>query len=405
MDVMTENTVAPKLRFVEFKEDWEIITLNNFLFERKEKAINEPLYSLTIENGIVPKSKRYERGFLVNSESDAYKLVKMHDFAYNPMNLRFGAIAMHKESLSVALSKYYNIFHVTSEMNSFFLETYLTTYNMIQYYNKMSTGTLEEKKRVHYLDFIKFKLPFPKLPEQQKIASFLSAVDEKLQQLTKKKELLAAYKKGVIQKIFSQELRFKDANGNDYPKWEKKKLGDLAFRITEKNRGNKIQTVLTNSATRGIVSQCDYFDREIANKNNLDGYYIVEISDFVYNPRISKSAPVGPIKKNNLVLGLMSPLYSVFRFNAQDVGFFEKYFETTAWHRYMKSIANYGARHDRMNITNSDFFKMPIPHPSITEQKKISNFLSSLDRKIDLVSTHIENTRTFKKGLLQQMFV
>ena len=196
------------------------------------------------------------------------------------------------------------------------------------------------------------------------------------------------------------KLRFSEFN----EEWEIIRLQDLAIRITEKNRDNKIQTVLTNSATKGIVSQADYFDRDIANKNNLDGYYIVNIGDYVYNPRISKFAPVGPIKKNNLVLGLMSPLYSVFRFNTSEDEFFENYFETTAWHKYMKGVANYGARHDRMNISNSDFFKMPIPIPSLPEQQKIASFLSAVDEKLQQLTKKKDLLEKYKKGVMQKIF-
>lgn len=196
------------------------------------------------------------------------------------------------------------------------------------------------------------------------------------------------------------KLRFSEFN----EEWEIIRLQDLAIRITEKNRDNKIQTVLTNSATKGIVSQADYFDRDIANKNNLNGYYIVNIGDYVYNPRISKYAPVGPIKKNNLVLGLMSPLYSVFRFNTNEDEFFENYFETTAWHKYMKSVANYGARHDRMNISNSDFFKMSIPIPSLSEQQKIASFLSAIDEKLQQLNKKKSLLEEYKKGVMQKIF-
>ncbi|MDO9844573.1 hypothetical protein Q7480_06040 [Glaesserella parasuis] len=87
----------------------------------------------------------------------------------------------------------------------------------------------------------------------------------------------------------------------------------LANRVTVKNKDNAIIRVLTNSANDGVIDQGDYFDRDIANKNNLDGYYIIEFGDYVYNPRISNLAPVGPISKNKVGIGVMSPLYTVFR--------------------------------------------------------------------------------------------
>lgn len=129
------------------------------------------------------------------------------------------------------------------------------------------------------------------------------------------------------------------------------------------------------------------------------------IDSFVYNPRISTYAPVGPIKRNNLKLGVMSPLYTVFKIKDENLIFIEYFFETTLWHRYMHSIANIGARHDRMNITNVDFLKMPIHLPCSKEQTKIANFLSSLDTRIEQVNKQLNLIKEFKKALLQKMFV
>lgn len=256
------------------------------------------------------------------------------------------------------------------------------------------------------------KLPFPTLPEQQKIAAFLTTVDSKLQGLKKKKELLEQYKKGVMQKLFSQALRFKparplggDESGNPYPNWEKKKLGEIAERKTRKNKDNSINNVFTNSASQGIVNQRDFFDKDIANQSNLLNYYVIEKNDFIYNPRISNLAPVGPIGRNHLETGVMSPLYSVFQIMEGNLDFLEYFFATTYWHEYLNSIANFGARFDRMNITTKDFYLMPIPFPCTEEQTKIANFLTAIDQKIAQVNTQLTQTQTWKKGLLQKMFV
>jgi type I restriction enzyme S subunit len=269
-----------------------------------------------------------------------------------------------------------------------------------KYYNEASGVPSLSKATIE-----KIVISFPSLPEQQKIASFLSAVDEKIQLLTRKKELLTQYKKGVMQQLFSGKLRFKDEQGKDFPDWEEKRLGEIADRVTIKNKNNNVSFVLTNSATQGIVSQDDYFDREIANQNNLEGYYIVATNDFVYNPRISVHAPVGPIKRNKLREGVMSPLYSIFRFKEKNLEYFEFYFETKEWHTYLESVSNIGARHDRMNISNADFLKMPIPLPCEEEREKITSFLLSLSLKIETTNKSLLQTQTFKKGLLQQMFV
>lgn len=254
-------------------------------------------------------------------------------------------------------------------------------------------------------ELAKLLVPISSYPEQNKIAEFLSAVDDKISQLSRQLELLNQYKKGVMQKIFSQEIRFKNDNGEDFGEWEEVPLNQIASKVTVKNRGNKVTEVLTNSATQGIIKQSDFFDREIVSESNINGYYIVEVDDFVYNPRISVHAPVGPIKRNKIIQGIMSPLYTVFRFKEGNLDFLSYFFETNFWHDYVKSVANSGARHDRMNITNSDFLEMPILLPSIQEQEIIAEFLTAIDERIDHTTAQLTHTKQWKKGILQQMFV
>ena len=187
-------------------------------------------------------------------------------------------------------------------------------------------------------------------------------------------------------------------------RWSNKPLSKLANRITSKNKSGEITRVFTNSANDGVVDQSDYFDREIANKDNLNGYYIIELGDYVYNPRISTTAPVGPISKNKIAKGVMSPLYTVFRFHQTDNDFYEHYFKTNCWHKYMQHVSNSGARHDRMNITNDDFMAMPVPILSPEEQQKIADCLSSIDELINFREQKLAALKQHKKGLMQQLF-
>lgn len=187
-------------------------------------------------------------------------------------------------------------------------------------------------------------------------------------------------------------------------KWEIKTLGELATKVNRKNRQLQVSRVLTNSATEGIIDQNDYFDRDIAVKENTENYHIVEAGDFVYNPRISVSAPVGPISVNKVGTGIMSPLYTVFRIQDGYIPFYEQYFQTKIWHSYLKSIANFGARFDRMNITTEGFFNMPIFVPSFAEQKKIAECLEVEDKMIAAQKQKVESLKAHKKGLMQQLF-
>lgn len=186
--------------------------------------------------------------------------------------------------------------------------------------------------------------------------------------------------------------------------WVITRLDALADKITKRNKDDNISRVLTNSATEGVVDQEEYFDRDIANKNNLTNYFIVEKGDYVYNPRISTTAPVGPISKNKLGIGVMSPLYTVFRFRNKENDFYEHFFLTNLWHAHIKSLSNTGARHDRITISVDNFIKMPLPYTSPEEQQKIADCLSSIDALIDAESSKLKALEKHKKGLMQKLF-
>lgn len=196
------------------------------------------------------------------------------------------------------------------------------------------------------------------------------------------------------------KLRFPGFDGV----WEEKKLGTIFSNKIKRNKDGLGIDVLTNSATQGIVSQRDYFDKDIAVQGNLENYYVVDIDDFIYNPRISNSAPVGPLKRNKLKKGVMSPLYTVLKPKEGDYTFLEKYFETSRWYRYMYKIANYGARHDRMAILQDDFMKMPVLFPQLPEQTKIASFLGRVDAWIKNLREQKKSLESYKKSLMQKIF-
>ena len=187
---------------------------------------------------------------------------------------------------------------------------------------------------------------------------------------------------------------------------EQRKLNEIARKVTEKNRDNLYDEPFTNSAEQGIISQKDYFDREVVNEENLDGYYVVQDNDFVYNPRVSVTAPVGPINRNKLGRnGVMSPLYTVFRIHDIDACYLEYYFKTTSWHRFMKLNGDSGARFDRFSIASSLFMEMPIPYACIEEQARIGEYFDSLDNLITLHQRKYEELQKIKKFMLQNLFV
>ena len=186
--------------------------------------------------------------------------------------------------------------------------------------------------------------------------------------------------------------------------WTIAPLKKLASRRTERNRDGGLTHVLTNSAEHGVVNQRDYFDKDIATQGNLENYFIVDLGDYVYNPRISKFAPVGPISKNSVAKGVMSPLYTVFHFKNPDNEFYAHYFKSYAWHSYMRQVGSTGARHDRMAISNEDFMALPLPIAAPEEQQKIADCLSSIDELITTQAQKVDALKAHKKGLMQQLF-
>ena len=172
-----------------------------------------------------------------------------------------------------------------------------------------------------------------------------------------------------------------------------------------KNTNMDVTETFTNSAEFGIISQRDFFDHDIAKQDKIDGYYIVHPEDFVYNPRISVTAPVGPINRNKLGrCGVMSPLYSVFRPNGMDNTFLEQFFKSSYWHSFMRLNGDSGARSDRFSIKDSVFFDMPIPCPNLQEQESVGRFLYSIDNLITLHQRKYDSLVNVKKAMLEKMF-
>ena len=245
--------------------------------------------------------------------------------------------------------------------------------------------------------------------EQLEIGRSLGNLDSLITLHQRKYNKLCMVKKSMLDKMFPKpgetepEIRFE---GFTDP-WEQRKLGDVSKKVTTKNADGALNETFTNSAERGIVSQLDYFDHDITNEANVNGYYVVRPNAFVYNPRISTIAPCGPINRNRLNrAGVMSPLYTVFSI---DDGvcktYLEHYFKTSRWHDFMFLEGNTGARSDRFSISDSLFFEMPIWCPSLAEQEAIAQQLELTDNLIALHQRKLELLRNIKKSLLDRMFV
>lgn len=406
---------VPKLRFKEFDGDWQFHPLEDSFPKIRNGfvGIATPFY---VEQGV-----KYLQGKNIKEgKIDPTGLIYIsEDFHFKKKNskLETNDILMvqsgHVGECAVVTKEYDNAnCHALiilspskkTKVNSYFYSYFFeSNYGKRCIYQIKTGNTIEHVLASEVKELI---APVTVYEEQTKIASFLSAVDEKISQLTQKHELLSQYKQGMMQKLFSQQIRFKADDGSEFGDWEEIVLSDVATRITRKNKEDN-QNALTISAQMGLVNQQEYFSKQIASRD-LTKYYLLHKGEFAYNKSYSAGYPMGAIKRLKLYeKGVVSTLYICFSLNAEiNSDFFEQYVESGALVPELEKIAQEGARnHGLLNISLQEFFEVTLFKPCLEEQTKIANFLSNIDQKIEVVEQQIEQAKLWKKGLLQQMFV
>ena len=241
-------------------------------------------------------------------------------------------------------------------------------------------------------------LKIPSKQEQQKIASFLSSADTKIEQLGKKNTLLKQYKKGIMQKLFSQEIRFKDEQGKDYPDWEEVRASQIFTSHTNKKHNSDLP-ILAATQDRGVIPRNETGLEIQSSARSIASYKVIEPGDFV----ISLRSFQGGIEYSEYH-GIGSPAYTVLKPIVEIISdFFRFYFKKKDFISRLNNTI-IGIR-DGKQIPYSDFAAMKLCVPSLKEQQKIAAFLSSIDKKIELVTEQLKQARILKKGLLQQMFI
>lgn len=415
LHIEKKKTLVPKLRFREFEEEWKVKKISDIA--EKVNSGKTPLggNSVYVEEGILfirsqnvldSKLSFENSTFITEKINNTMKnsVVKPKDILLNITGGSLGRSCVVPKNFTIGnVNQHVCIIRLNTKNDPCFLQPIFSSEKGQNLFISLQTGSGREGLNFQSIKGI--TLAFPNLNEQQKIASFLSAVDEKIQQLSRKKELLELYKKGVIQQLFAGKLRFKNENGQDYPEWQEKKLREVANRVVRKNKENNLN-VLTISAQLGLVSQLEYFNKPVSAKD-VTNYYLLEKNDFAYNKSYSNGYPMGAIKRlKKYNKGVVSTLYLCFCFNKiVSLDFMEQYFEFGLHNKEIEKVAQEGARnHGLLNIGVNDFLNISLIIPSIQEQQKITNFLLSIDVKIENTNQQIAQAKKFKKGLLQQMF-
>ena len=391
--------------------EWEDTHFSELFIEKKNVTSDfekYPLYSLTIEEGVVPKSERYERSHLVKKD-DIFKIVSENDFVYNPMNVRFGALARYKGQEDVSVSGYYDIFSVKESVSKEYMENFLLSEPMINYYNRVSTGSLKEKQRVHFSQFLDFVLPIPPLPEQQKIAEILSTQDKLIELQEKKIEQLKELKKAYLQKMFPKkgskypELRFK---GFTDP-WEQRKLSEICTMHARIGWQNLRTSEFLDSGDYYLITGTDFEDGRI----NLSTCHYVEKDRFEQDKKIQiKNGSIlitkdGTLGKVAFVENLDKPATlnaGVFNVeiieNDVDNRYLVQYLKAPFLMDYVNSKATGGTI---KHLNQSILVDFPVQMPESAEQQKIGAYFSRLDHLITLHQRKSEQEKQKKKALMQ----
>jgi type I restriction enzyme, S subunit len=414
---MSEVKKIPALRFPKFVGDWEqkqleditekinsgktplggesVYTNDGILFIRSQNVINN---KLSIDNST----------FISEEINNAMKnsVVKARDILLNITGASLGRSCVVPNNFTTGnVNQHVCIIRVNNRNEPHFIQPIFASRKGQNTFIRLQTGSGREG--LNFQSIKKINLYIPAFSEQQKIASFLTTIDNKIQQLTKKKELLEQYKKGVMQKIFMQKIRFKDENGNEFPEWEEKKLNELLFETKKRNYDLKYNknNVLSVSGKSGIVNQIEFQGRSFAGAS-VANYHIVEVGDIVYTKSPLKSNPYGIIKVNKSKAGIVSTLYAVYGCKETVSGeYLDYYFQLDDnTNRYLRPLVRKGAKND-MKINNAYVLSEWIKIPNKSQQLQIVSVLKCFDNKIEQVSTQLEQSKAFKKGLLQQMFV
>lgn len=434
----------PKLRFPEFQKEWEIKCI-----EEVSTKVNSGKTPLGGEKVYVKEGVFFIRSQNVNNNelflenvvfipedlnATMYNsIVKANDILLNITGASIGRSCVVPLEFSIGnVNQHVCIIRLDKKNNPRFLQPILASEKGQNILFSLQAGGGREG--LNFQNIRSFQCFFPSLPEQTKIASFFTAIDQKLTLLKKKKSLLEQYKKGVMQRIFClncdsydydddndfenhnsesrqsykskksqfRQLRFKDENGNEFPEWGNKKLGEITFKFSRVNKDKHNYPVFSISNKYGFIPQNQQFEDLDSEKRGYDIslYKIVEKNVFAYNPARINVGSIGYSGSINNVI--ISSLYVCFKTVNEINDYFLLYFFNTNHFKRSVLKKTEGGVRDYLFYDNFSSIKISTPHYS--EQTKIANFLTVIDDKINLCQQQIEKTELWKKGLMQKMF-
>ncbi|MGX0674228.1 restriction endonuclease subunit S [Staphylococcus hominis] len=408
---MTEITNTPDLRFPEFNDKWQRMNLSNIVTTIKgnDNQIDLPILTISAKYGWLTQKERFSQVIAGNSLK-RYTKVSRGDLSYNKGNSKIAKYGIvYKMNYDEALvPNVYKSFRPHKGINSSFIEKYFHTKKLDRQLRKYisSTARMDGLLNISDNDFYKVNIYIPNSFEQEKIGDFFNKLDQQIELEEKKLELLEQQKRGYMQKIFSQQLRFKDENGNDYPEWKKRKLDDVA------------------NYRRGSFPQ-PYGNKEWYDEKN--GEPFVQVVDVDKNmklhdktkQKISDLAKPKSVKgfKGDIVVTLQGSIGRVailqydayidrtlLLINSFKIKMNKNYFNYVLYLLFLREKERAPGGTIK-TITKAVLSNFEIDIPTLEEQNKIGMFFNEIDNLIELQNNKINHLKQRKQGLLQKMFV
>ena len=375
---------------------WDYVTIGSLFTERQEKSSNMeefPLYSFTIQDGVTPKTERYERSFLLKSEENEFSVVRLNDFVFNPMNLRFGAISYSRIKMPVSVSAYYNVLIAQQEkIDHDYMETFFRSHPVMNLYDRIAIGSLIEKRRVHLSILEKTFIPLPPIKEQKAIGETFRKWDRSIdltQQLIAEKRLR---RKGLMQQLLTGKRRLPGFAGE----WRKVRLGDIFRNRTESGRTDL--SLVSIAADRGVIPRDEIY-RKDSSSEDKSKYLRICPGDIGYNTMRMWQGVSGL----SSVEGIVSPAYTIVTPRGGIFGEFMAIlfkFQPVVhlFYRHSQGLVS-----DTWNLKFRHFARIKVTIPDDDEQKAIAKVFQSIDRELELLQTKVNALREQKKGLMQQL--
>lgn len=394
---------VPELRFSGFEGNWETDRIDNFLvrhvdpvkvqleMEYKQIGIRSHGKGIFHKDAVTGEELGNKRVFWVHAKAFVVNIV----FAWE----QAVALTSSDEKGFIASHRFLMFLPEKEKSSLEFVLLFFLRQRGKYLLELASPGGAGRNKTLGQQNFAELEITLPQKAEQEKIASFLGTIDTRLTQLRRKRELLQTYKRGVMQKIFSQQIRFRGAIGLGFPDWREETLGD--FLQEYKGRvSTDTELPIYSSSREGLKPQKEYFsDRELMNEGE---YGIVPNGFFVYRHMSDDLTFKFNVNETGKSIAV-SKEYPVFTAKNLNTNFLLHKLNYSDDFKSFAITQKRGGTRTRLYYKNLSAWKTLLP--SLKEQEKIVDFLTTIDRKIEAISRQIDRTEQFKKGLLQKMFV